>query len=195
MKIRRKQFYIFALVYSAFCLLAYGYSYAIESPRKESIIKAEEAIADFQQNLKIELMAAMGRGGPEAAIHICNEKAPEIALTLSEQHQIELRRTSLSWRNPANEPSLEERTVLEDFERRKNRGAAISGLNAVLKTQDGLRYMKAIPMQGICAACHGLNIEPKLYQTIKNYYPDDKAIGFADGDIRGAFSVLLETRD
>lgn len=189
----RKSFLVFALSYGLFCMLAYGSSYAEDSIQKDGrVSRAEKAIADFQGALKTELMTAMTKGGPEAAVNICNEKAPQIALTLSDKHNLELRRTSLRLRNPGNKPSAEEKEALEDFERRKNQGESISALKAVLQTNEGLRYMKAIPMQGMCAACHGSKIEPKLYQKIKTYYPDDNATGYEDGDIRGAFSVLLQ---
>ena len=51
------------------------------------------------------------------------------------------------------------------------------------------RYMKAIPTQELCLGCHGSNINPELSALINKTYPDDKAINFALGDIRGAFSL------
>jgi cytochrome c553 len=52
--------------------------------------------------------------------------------------------------------------------------------------------MKAIPMQAMCAACHGTKVNKRLDEKIKTYYPDDRATGFQEGDIRGAFSVLIK---
>ena len=61
-------------------------------------------------------------------------------------------------------------------------------------TSDGkrtLRYMKALPSQQICLGCHGkseqLSLEVKA--KLKDLYPADQAIGYSDGQIRGALTV------
>ena len=51
------------------------------------------------------------------------------------------------------------------------------------------RYMKAIPLFGVCVNCHGAKIKPQLSTRIYELYPDDKARGFNPGDLRGAFTV------
>lgn len=173
------------------CTWAGNLAQAEEAERDAQIAKAELAIGEFQKALKRELMTAIAEKGAAAAIHVCNEKAPAIARELSSQHELGLRRTSLRWRNPANEPTAEEMVALLEFERKKNEGVELSSLNTTILTQEGLRHLMAIPMKGMCAVCHGTNVDPKLYQTIKSYYPDDKATGFKEGDIRGAFSILL----
>ncbi len=180
-----------AAMASCVCASACGYTRADGTAQADQIAKAELAIESFQKALKRELMTAIADKGVEEAIHVCNEKAPVIARELSSKHKLELRRTSLRWRNPANEPTAEEKAALLAFERKKNEGVEFTSLNATFATQEGLRYMKAIPMKGMCAVCHGTNVDPKLYQTIKSYYPYDKATGFKEGDIRGAFSILL----
>ena len=51
------------------------------------------------------------------------------------------------------------------------------------------RYMKAIPTGEVCLACHGERLNPELGQRLDELYPQDKARGFKEGDIRGAFTV------
>ncbi len=195
----KKSLTVIAAVYGGFCLFAYGLAFADKlsdtekNPvRLSQLADAELAIEGFQYALKQELATAMSNGGAVAAIQVCHEKAPQLANLHSSMQGLELRRTSLRWRNPANAPAAEEIAVLLEFERMKIEGQPLSSLKATIMTQDGLRYIKAIPMKGLCATCHGLNVDPTLYQTIKAYYPDDRAVGFKDGDIRGAFSVLLK---
>ena len=51
------------------------------------------------------------------------------------------------------------------------------------------RYMKAIPVGEVCLACHGSSLDPELKATIDGGYPEDRATGFALGELRGAFTV------
>jgi hypothetical protein len=50
--------------------------------------------------------------------------------------------------------------------------------------------MKAIPTGGLCLACHGETIDPAVAGKIAELYPEDKATGFREGDLRGAFVVI-----
>ena len=52
-----------------------------------------------------------------------------------------------------------------------------------------ITYIKAIPTKSVCLNCHGNSIDKKVLREIKKNYPDDKAIGYNLGEIRGAFVV------
>ena len=54
------------------------------------------------------------------------------------------------------------------------------------------RYLKAIPTGPLCLKCHGSDLAPDLAAKLAELYPEDKAHGFAVGDLRGAFSVKLD---
>lgn len=151
------------------------------------------AIMAFAGSLKAELKAAMKSGGAVKAIAVCNEKAPTIADEQSARHGLTIRRTSLRPRNGENVPDAWERSVLEDFEQRRAAGddpAALIRYEVV--EADGLRefrFMKAIPTAEVCLACHGNDIAPDVTARLDALYPDDRARGFAVGDLRGAFTV------
>ena len=53
------------------------------------------------------------------------------------------------------------------------------------------RYMQAIPVQGVCMACHGprKGMSEELRQRLDARYPHDRATGYQVGELRGAFSV------
>ena len=55
--------------------------------------------------------------------------------------------------------------------------------------QRTFRYMKAIGTQPVCTVCHGTSIAPEVTARLDALYPEDRARGFAVGDIRGAFSI------
>lgn len=151
----------------------------------------------FGKTLKGELQTAMKKGGPLAAVRVCNERAPEIAANMSAESGYTLRRTSLKPR--ATEPTNWEREVLEEFEARKAGGTPVAEIAWHNVTQvDGekqLRFMKAIGTGGVCLNCHGQNLDPKLKAEIDRLYPNDRATGFEKGDIRGAFSITAALED
>lgn len=155
--------------------------------------QASGAIQEFATTLRGALMQAMQEGGPIEAVEVCNKVAPEIAATLSEQHQFAIGRTSLRVRNPDNMPDAWETQVLKQFESRLAGGEAIAEISfsEVVDTEQGLqwRMMKAIPTEQACLACHGVSIAEPIQAIVDRYYPDDQATGFSVGQIRGAFTV------
>jgi hypothetical protein len=50
--------------------------------------------------------------------------------------------------------------------------------------------MKAIPTGEVCLKCHGTQIAPEVSQVLASLYPEDRATGYKEGDIRGAFVVI-----
>lgn len=158
------------------------------------IAASREAIESFAGALQEQLKSAMAAGGPTAAIEVCNIAAPEIAATASEERGWRIRRTSLKLRNPANAPDAWELAVLRDFEARKAAGEDPAMLDRtgfeVVDGKRSFRYMKAIGTQPVCTLCHGAAIAPEVAAALDALYPEDRARGFAVGDIRGAFSIV-----
>ena len=157
-------------------------------------VDASRATAkEFMQTLKQELQSGMQEGGPVNAISVCNLSAPAIANTYSVSRGWDVGRTSLKVRNPANAPDAWERSVLESFEERKAAGEAPAKMEHYeVVREDGvkqLRYMKAIPTAQLCLACHGESVDSITRTRLEKLYPDDQALGYKAGDIRGAFSI------
>ena len=151
------------------------------------------AVQQFAGMLKGELQAGMKAGGPTQAIGVCRDKAPEIAAQISKEKGWDVGRTSLKTRNPANTPDAWEREVMNKFEARKAAGEDVKYLEHFeVVEHDGkreFRYMKAIPTQAMCLGCHGADLSPEVVKTLDRLYPEDKARGFAEGDLRGAFTI------
>jgi hypothetical protein len=156
---------------------------------------AKNTIKAFGGTLKSELQTAMQSGGPINAINVCNTKAPEIAQSVSASEQMQVSRVSLRNRNPVTGAPNEWQTqVLNDFEARKVKGEALESLvYSEIVEQGGqheFRFMKAIPTEALCLTCHGTEISPAVMTRINQLYPQDKATGFKEGDLRGAFVVV-----
>ncbi len=154
--------------------------------------EAAKTTAGFGEALKEELVNAMSAQGPVAAIGACNEKAPGIAKAKS-QDGWQVGRTSLKLRNQKNAPDAWEQATLAEFEARKAKGEAPDKLaKAEIVTVNGqksFRFMKAIPTAPMCLNCHGKELKPEVSAKLDALYPNDHARGFADGDLRGAFTL------
>jgi len=165
---------------------------ADQNPDTPDVAEARAMVQKFGGTLKGELVAAMKADGPVAAIEVCNTRAPEIAAELS-QGQWQVARTSLKTRNDNNAPDAWEQAVLERFEAQKAEGQAVATLeySEVVDTAHGteFRYMKAIGTETACLTCHGSNISEPVKARLDALYPNDKARGYSEGDIRGAFTL------
>jgi hypothetical protein len=164
-------------------------------PSKE-VMESRAAIKQLGGTLKGELQAAMKKGGPTEAIKVCNTVAPAIAADISEKNGFDVARTSLKPRNAGNAPDAWETKVLQSFEDRKAAGENPGKMEfsevVDMNGKKTFRYMKAIPTGKVCLNCHGTEIKPGVLEQVNAMYPEDKAIGFKEGDIRGAFTIIRE---
>ena len=141
------------------------------------------------------LTEEIGKNGPEGAILVCRDKAPQLAKAASDETGWSVRRVSLRNRNPRAVPDGWERAALEDFDRRAASGESATTLEkAEIVTEGGkqsYRYMRALPTQSLCLNCHGSpeQLTPAVLEKLKALYPDDKAVGYRPGDIRGAITI------
>lgn len=158
------------------------------------IAEAKKIIMGFATDLKGRLQAAMKEGGPKKAIDVCRIEAPEVAENSSKSSGWRVARTSLKLRNPSNEPDEWELKILNMFEEKRAGGADPAKLAHAEKTtfegKPAFRFMKAIPTGDMCLLCHGANVAPEIKDALNEHYPDDQAIGFESGDIRGAFTLV-----
>lgn len=173
-------------------------SLAGDDPAPAWVEQARNGAASLGGQLKQALRSAMNDGGPVAAVEVCKLEAPAIAEDVSGEH-IEVGRTSLKVRNPANEPDGWEARVMTDFNRRLADGEAPENLETFAVRRDGDsrrgHWMKAIPTQGMCTVCHGTELSPEVAEAIEAAYPRDRARGFEVGELRGAFSVVVDLDD
>ena len=152
--------------------------------------QSRELAQSFGMRLKAELGKGLEEGGPVLAVNVCKDIAPQIASELSRQSGAKVMRTSLRYRNPANAPEPWQASALRGFEGPAGKTVTEAPSEYFAREEDGsVRYMKAIPTGGVCLACHGASIPPELQENIDREYPHDRAVGYALGDVRGAFSI------
>jgi hypothetical protein len=162
------------------------------APRE--VERARAAAAALTTDLRARLMEEMKAGGPAAAVKVCSEVAPSYAA----KHSVDgltVRRVSERWRNPADAPDVYETGKLRELAAGHAKGAL--PLESWEWVGEGaarrLRYLKPITIGGPCLACHGdaAAIKPEVAALLRERYPEDRATGYRDGDLRGAVSVVV----
>jgi hypothetical protein len=141
------------------------------------------------------LQAAIDKDGHEGAIAVCRDEAPKLARAASEETGWAVRRVSLRQRNPKAVPDAWERAALEDFDRRAAAGESPARLEKAEVVVEGgqtwQRYMRALPVQQMCLACHGdaASLSPAVSARLQALYPQDQAVGYSVGQTRGAMTI------
>ena len=177
---------LFAFALAAVPALA-GDAGLLEETRSVAMSVPSKLLAVLQEEIK--------QGGPEGAIAACRDKAPQLAREASEKTGWAIRRVSLRNRNPKAVPDAWEKAVLEDFDKRSAAGekpASLERGEIVLEGDRKLyRYMKALPTQDLCLNCHGASerLSPAVKARLGELYPNDKAVGYSPGEIRGAITI------
>jgi hypothetical protein len=159
------------------------------------LVDARAVASSVPPKLVQVLSAEIAKNGLVAAIEVCQEKAPQMARAASEQSGWTVRRVSLRNRNPKAVPDAWERAALEEFDRRAAAGespATLEKWEAVAGPERAeYRYMKALPVQQLCLSCHGpaATLTQEVAGKLHALYPDDRGVGYALGQIRGAMTL------
>ncbi len=152
-------------------------------------LEASRSLAQsFGQQLVTALRTALANDGPEQAIVVCRDQAPQIASTLARQSGAQIGRTSRRFRNPLNAPQpWQEEILTQYFEPAAQ--TTDKRIEYFAVQEDTVRYMQAIRLGGVCSVCHGQEIPTSVQAVLDREYPHDRARGYAINELRGAFSI------
>jgi len=121
--------------------------------------------------------------GPEAAIDFCSEKAMSITQNESESGAFQLKRISDKPRNPENKASEKELQLMKQIKQ----DLQDKNVKKVYKIE-GITYMPLIT-KSLCLTCHGTDIPEKVKNRLTKNYPEDKATGYQENQLRGLLVV------
>lgn len=178
-------------------------STAASQPGAPAVAEARQVAAKFQAELLARLNAALGAGGPAGAVEVCRTQAPQIAERLSAESGWRVARVGTRVRNRATgTPDAWERVQLEEFAARLARGEPPAALTTyeVVPAKSGPgrveRYAQAIVTGPLCLTCHGdpASQPADLRAALRRAYPEDAAVGYRLGELRGAFSLERAAR-
>lgn len=123
----------------------------------------------------------------------CKVVAYDLIDTTGKSMAQSVRRVSLKVRNMKDEPTDLEREILKEYQTKQMRGDTL--LPSVREIDAGtIGYFHPIRVQQTCLKCHGILGEDIMsgdYAAIKELYPNDRAVGYREGDIRGMWSIYL----
>lgn len=162
--------------------------------KKEYRKTGKEIVKSSFEALSSHLKFAMESGGVDGAIQYCSVKAIPLVDSLSEAHNVEVRRTSAKYRNPEDKPTDFEKKMLNYFKKKKEEGKKLHP--AVKKGPDGkVTYFHPITIGNkLCLNCHGepgKTMTEESLKSIKELYPEDRATGYKQGDFRGLWVIIF----
>jgi len=155
---------------------------AQQAQRKRGV----DAVKAMTGALMGELTTALDQDGPDGAIEVCSMRAPEIAATTSNQYGVVLGRTSFRLRNPSNLPPEWAVDLVDD---------EVAEPTWLVGPDGRVAGLLPIRTKAECLMCHGPReeISEDVIAKLDEYYPDDAATGFDEGDLRGWIWVEAPT--
>jgi hypothetical protein len=158
-----------------------------------AVARADKAIAELQTTLIGRLKSELGKGGPQAAVTVCRDEAQQLTASIGAKHALEMGRTSHRVRNPANAP----RPWSSHYVASWAGARAAAAQPAVFELRAGrVGVLRPIGTMELCVMCHGPRetVQATIGEVLQASYPDDRAVGFAPGDLRGWFWAEVEAR-
>jgi Protein of unknown function (DUF3365) len=153
------------------------------------ISRADLIIVSTHDALLRELREDLARGGPRAALASCHLAATGVSWRVGRGEGIATGRTSDRLRNPTNAPRPWAAALVTANAGRRARD--VDGFAVDLGSKIGV--LRPIVVQPMCLGCHGPadQISPDVRQILADRYPQDRATGFTNGEIRGWYWVEM----
>ena len=186
---------ILSITATLFLMNEYSFINAKELSEMEIKKIAKDAIQSVGGKLKHTLMQKVKKGGLADAADFCSTEAgnlaKEAAKTLPEG--VSVKRITNKPRNSLNKATIENLKVLADIELKMEEGKTPQ---MVVKKLENNHYQvyKPLIIGAKCLNCHGDSTtrNEEAYKIIHAKYPNDKAIGYKKGELRGAFLVDIK---
>jgi hypothetical protein len=175
---------------------------------QQAIAGARAAAMKFGTTLRARLTLALAApGAPRSAIEVCATEEARLRRATGggrrPEHMAEAQpmgaevarttgaragRASLRLRNPRNAASDWVKTWLD--EQGERAAAGVKTYAAVVDTPQGrvARVINPIAVEDLCTACHGApeSLDAGVREVLAAKYPEDRAVGYRAGDLRGA---------
>lgn len=144
------------------------------------------------QAMSSVLMHKIQEEGALAAMEFCSVQALPLTDSVSAAQGVGIQRLATRYRNPANAANAEEQHIIADWEAAVARGD--KPMPQFKEVDDRIDWYGAITIpHPRCLDCHGLlsegDIFPEVLEAINKRYPNDKAVNFELGDVRGMWKL------
>lgn len=136
------------------------------------------------------LMGTIQKNGTLEALEFCNVKAYPLTDSMAVVHNATIKRVSDKPRNQKNKANTEELQYIETFKTLVAENKEISLI--VQETEEDVHVYYPIITNTMCLQCHGkpeTNIKPNVLKSLSLLYPEDKAKGYSENQVRGIWNV------
>lgn len=171
-----------------------------EMPKNAAKKKAEEAVHRLHAMMKSNVKPRMKKEGILSAAKFCADESYEKIKQLDKElgPDISIKRVSRLNRNPDSYPLESEEAIVKAFEFIEMSDAYLP--EEIVQMVDETTYKVYMPStmsSRNCKKCHGQKskMDPDVQKFLKKKYPQDKAIGFRSGQVRGAVVVTVKIND
>jgi len=159
---------------------------------KEGKMIASTAFKTLSTSLKEKMM----EGGVVEAVEYCNIAAYPLTDSLSREYDVSIRRVSDRLRNQGNRGSELENEWIGKYKALQAKGEPL--MPFIHRDDEHVRFVAPIAVKPLCLSCHGQlekHISTTDYQVITDLYPEDQAINYATGDLRGIWSIAFANNE
>jgi len=178
------------VVLSLFLLLA-ALPLDAQVPRPDARAMAEavsaiEELDALRSGLAGGIAATAGAVDQQTFAQVCKPvglRAREVA----ERHGWLVSQMSERNRNPRQGLDRDGRLATRVFQRHPE--ALGLWLRTEVEGRPGMRYLRRITVEKPCLACHGA--KEARPEFIRTGYPEDRAYGYREGDLRGVYAVFI----
>lgn len=135
----------------------------------------------LQERLAGRLGQALAESGAHGAVTVCRDEAQQLTAEIAAETGLALGRTSHRLRNPKNGAPSWAQPYVEAAARGE------PAASVVVPLDDRVGVLRPVFLSAPCLQCHGPpeSIDPEVLATLRAAYPDDRATGFAAGQLRG----------
>lgn len=161
----------------------------LSEEEKTALMHLGNSIATETQNVLLHNVSkALKQGGTEYAVAFCNLQAIPLTDSIADNLKVFIQRLSDKNRNPKNSLQLPMDKLA--WERIKS-----GKVDFIEESKSGeIHYYKPISIiMPTCIKCHGgkTDISESTQKIITQKYPNDKAINYEMGDLRGMWKIKL----
>ncbi len=158
---------------------------------EQFVTKANAASAALLQKLGGEVKKNMETSGPVKTVEYCANNALLLTDQVARETDTSIRRLTLKERNPLNRATGEEKALLEQWEQTLKNGRNLPPYEVKKLPNGKTAYYKPLLINNeACLKCHGdVAADSPLATAIRATYPEDKAMGYKMGDLRGMIKV------
>lgn len=159
-----------------------------EQKSTAEFLELGDSITEHLQGVLLQNVAqAIQTGGTEYAVDFCNLNAIPLTDSISELYEVKIQRVTDRNRNPHN--GLSTSVDQEAW------GKMQDDMHSFIAEENGVTYFYKPIKIGMptCIKCHGTesDISEATKVLLQEKYPEDKAVGYQMGELRGMWKVEM----